>query len=81
MTWDKGINFYKKPVSAIFTTKIYNKVLAESFKKDAECFTKAGLQLAEIIFGKYSSDWKISREKLKRNISSFWELPCLFNIW
>ena len=58
----------------LFATKISNKALAETFKKEAECFAKAGLQIAEILFGKYSPDWRELKNKFKwENILKLYE--------
>ena len=42
-----------------------NEVLAGTSKKDAQCFAKAGFQLAEIVYGKHSPEWKDWRKKCR----------------
>ena len=41
-----------------FATSSNDKILAELFKKDVECFVNAGLQLGKTIFEKNSSNYK-----------------------
>ena len=45
--------------------KLGNEVLAGTFKRDAQCFAKAGFQLAEIVYGKHSPEWKDWRKKCR----------------